>query len=63
MHSRRNEIPFYSKLQAFDFDLNLLKIQENRISIKATTADKLGFLGREEGIAVFITTLLDQNGS
>ena len=41
----------------------LLKLPENQVSIKATTADKLGFLGREEGIAVFVTTLLVQNGN
>ena len=41
----------------------LLKIQENKISIKATTTDHLGFLGKQEGIAVFVTTLLNQDGS
>ena len=40
---------------------NLLKLPENQVSIKATTTDKLGFLGRQEGIAVFVTTLLVQN--
>ena len=29
----------------------LTKIDENNINIKATTTEKLGFLGREEGIA------------
>jgi len=40
---------------------SLCNIKLNQISLKATTTDKLGFLGRKEGIAVFITTLLIQN--
>lgn len=31
---------------------NILQIDINKISIKATTAEKLGFIGRQEGIAV-----------
>ena len=36
----------------------LLKIPGESISIKATTTEKMGFTGREEGIAVFVTTLI-----
>ena len=36
----------------------LLKISENDISIKATTTEKLGFVGREEGIAAQVVVLL-----
>ena len=30
----------------------LLKIEKQFINIKATTAEKMGFIGRKEGIAV-----------
>jgi 2-C-methyl-D-erythritol 2,4-cyclodiphosphate synthase len=36
----------------------VMKIEEEDISIKATTSEKMGFVGREEGIAVFATALL-----
>ena len=31
----------------------LLGLESERISIKATTNEKMGFIGREEGIAAF----------
>ncbi len=41
----------------------ILDAEENQISIKATTSEKLGFVGREEGVASFATVLLmkDEN--
>jgi 2-C-methyl-D-erythritol 2,4-cyclodiphosphate synthase len=36
----------------------VMGIDEEDISIKATTSEKMGFVGREEGIAVFATVLL-----
>lgn len=37
---------------------NVMNIDEDDISIKATTSEKLGFTGREEGIAVYATVLI-----
>lgn len=36
----------------------ILKIAENRISIKATTNEKLGYVGREEGVAAYAVVLI-----
>jgi 2-C-methyl-D-erythritol 2,4-cyclodiphosphate synthase len=36
----------------------ILSINENQVSIKATTSEKMGFVGREEGIAAYCTVLL-----
>ncbi|MBN2695365.1 2-C-methyl-D-erythritol 2,4-cyclodiphosphate synthase [bacterium] len=37
---------------------DLFGINTDQISIKATTSEKMGFVGREEGIAVFATVLI-----
>lgn len=37
-----------------------LAVNQNRINIKATTTEQLGFAGREEGIAVYAVCLLSQ---
>ncbi len=36
----------------------ILSLQISEISIKATTTEKLGFVGREEGVVAFATILL-----
>lgn len=36
----------------------VMKIDEDLISIKATTSEKMGFIGRKEGIAVYVTVLI-----
>ena len=37
---------------------NILCVESNAVSIKATTSEKMGFIGREEGIAAYATVLL-----
>ncbi len=36
----------------------ILNLKTNQVSIKATTSEKMGFVGREEGIAAYATVLL-----
>lgn len=37
---------------------NILDIEISQINIKATTTERLGFIGREEGIATHVVCLL-----
>ncbi len=37
----------------------LISLKENAVSIKATTSEKMGFIGREEGVSAYATVLLE----
>jgi 2-C-methyl-D-erythritol 2,4-cyclodiphosphate synthase len=39
---------------------SLLSLPENRVNIKATTAEKLGFIGRGEGVACYCVCQLTE---
>lgn len=39
----------------------ILEVHENDISIKATTTEKMGFAGREEGLVAYATVLIKKN--
>jgi len=39
----------------------ILRININQISVKATTSEKLGFVGMEEGVKAFATVLLKED--
>jgi len=39
---------------------NALQVSENQISIKAKTSEKLGFIGREEGVSAYAVALLQK---
>ena len=36
----------------------VMEIDESQISIKATTTEKLGFVGREEGVSAYVNVLI-----
>ena len=51
--------PFISRMK--ETLAQTMEISEDDISIKATTTEKLGFVGREEGIAAYATVLIVKN--
>ena len=48
--------PYAPQMQKVIADI--LSVDINAVSIKATTSEKMGFVGREEGIAAYATVLL-----
>jgi 2-C-methyl-D-erythritol 2,4-cyclodiphosphate synthase len=51
--------PYVAKMQKAIADI--LRIPVTDISIKATTTEHLGFVGREEGLMAYATVLLQKN--
>ncbi|MBS1736260.1 MAG: 2-C-methyl-D-erythritol 2,4-cyclodiphosphate synthase [Bacteroidetes bacterium] len=39
----------------------ICKVEVNDVSIKATTTEKMGFVGREEGLIAYATVLIERN--
>jgi len=39
---------------------SILKIESQQVSVKATTNEKMGFVGREEGVAAYAVVLLER---
>ena len=51
--------PFVNKMQ--QAIAAILEVTEKDISIKATTAETMGFVGRQEGLAAYATVLLQKH--
>ncbi len=50
--------PYISQMQ--ETIASILSIEKNDVSIKATTTEKMGFAGREEGLFAYATILLSK---
>lgn len=56
MAQRPKMAPYISQMQ--NRIAQLLNAEPSQVNVKATTTEKLGFVGREEGIAAMATILL-----
>ena len=50
-------LPYKEQMQSTLADI--LEVSKNRVNIKATTGEKLGFVGRKEGVVVYATVTLN----
>ena len=50
--------PFVSSMQ--EVIASILNIANDDVSVKATTTEKMGFVGREEGLVAYATVLLEK---
>ncbi|HVG17066.1 MAG TPA: 2-C-methyl-D-erythritol 2,4-cyclodiphosphate synthase, partial [Chitinophagaceae bacterium] len=50
--------PYVSAMQGVI--AGIVGIEEDAVSIKATTTEKMGFVGREEGLVAYATVLLER---
>lgn len=53
--------PYVGEMQKLIADI--INISTDDVSIKATTTEKMGFIGREEGVAAYATVLLEKISS
>lgn len=51
--------PYTGQMQ--ELIASILEVQLTDVSIKATTTEKMGFVGREEGLVAYATVLLERN--
>jgi 2-C-methyl-D-erythritol 2,4-cyclodiphosphate synthase len=51
--------PYISDMQ--QVIASILKVERDVVSVKATTTEGLGFVGREEGVMAYATVLIEKN--
>jgi len=51
--------PYVNQMQRVIADI--LNLSEKDVSIKATTTERLGFVGREEGVVAYASVLIEKN--